>query len=51
MAETFDMSDNGLDSEHEGFPLNLLILRDNAPDLQFHERDPAFVYLSLLSTY
>ena len=38
MATTFGMPDNGLDNEHDGFPLDVLILHNNASDLPFHER-------------
>ena len=37
VAETFTMWDNGLDDEHAGFPLRMLIPNDNALNLPFHE--------------
>ena len=36
VVETFNMPDKGLDFEHEGFSLSMMILHDNALDLPFH---------------
>ena len=38
VAETFNMPNEGLDSEREGFSLNMVIPHDNASNLPFHER-------------